>query len=207
MKKGILVELVLLRLNGGVLNDESAVLRSDISAYLPSAVNYALTKSYNIGIQVDSTRDISGLFWGTFYDLPVIRSVGRRPRIALPKGTIALPRNQGIRIINDGCGGVYTPLMDADLQTINYYKDFFPGSKFFRLYADFIDFYGISPVVETISELGMIVRTEDLEDDDELPIPAGMEEDVINLCDRHFGGQRETPADKIENTVDLNAQR
>lgn len=206
MQKGLLVESVLLALNGGSLTDESAVKRVDIKAYLPSAVNYAMTKSYNINIQVERSRDISGLFWGAFRDLPIIRDDNRMPRINLPKGTVALPRNQGIRRLIDGCDGVYTPLMDGDLHTIKYFAPILSGSKFFRLFPTYIELHDLNPLVETVKELDMIVRTEDLLDTDELPIPAGMEDDVINLCLRHFDPQRQSPADKINNTVDLNSQ-
>lgn len=62
MTKGILKELVLIALNGGTLNDESAILRADIEAYLPAAVNYAMSKAYNINLQIEGNRDMSSLF-------------------------------------------------------------------------------------------------------------------------------------------------
>jgi len=206
MKKNVLIDLVLLDLNGGELNDESAILRQDIEAYLPAAVNYAMNKSYNINIQVEGNRDMSALFYGSFFDLPIVRELGRVPKIFLPKGTVALPRNQGIRYVSDGCGGTFAPLMDADLHTIVHYSKILPDNKFYRLKQGYIELWNISPIAETLN-MEMIVSVEDLDDDDELPLQAGVEEDAINLCLQHFDPQRKTPADKINNTVDLNAQQ
>lgn len=206
MTRGEIIEICLLRINGGTLNSEASVHREDIRAYLPSAVNYALTASYNIGIRAEGIRDISGLFWGSFYDLAITRTEPRKPRITLPKGTIALPRNQGIRRIVDDCDQVYTPLQDGDLHSIEYMQNVLSGSNFFRLFPTYIELYTLNPLVTKINELNMITRTEDLLDTDILPIPAGMEDTVIDLCYDKFSPQRRNPADKLNNTVDLNAQ-
>lgn len=204
MKKSIFVESILLLINGGTLNDESAVMRADIEAYLPIAVNYAMTKGYNLDIRNEGSRDISGSFVNTFYDLPIVRPDGRRPNIELPKGVIALPRNQGIRMITNSCGQTMTPLSDADMMTIDYYQKIFPCQCFFRLKKDKIEFYGMNELAETVSELDMIVRVEDLDDDDELPLPAGVEEDAYRMCLDKFDPQRKEPSDKITDSIDLN---
>lgn len=206
MTKQMFVESVLLVVNGGELNDESAVQREDIKAYLPIAVNYAMQKAYNINIQVDDSRDIPGLFWGAFFNIPIIRAENRKPRIELPKGTVALPRNQGIRLIRDNCGNVFTPLSDGDLHSISSFEDILPGSKFFRLFPKYIELYDSNSIAESVSELYMIVQVEDLEDNDLLPLQAGVEEDAYQLCLDKFDPQRKTPADKINNSVDLNTQ-
>lgn len=207
MKKNILIEEVLIALNGGTLNDESAIQRVDIEAYLPAAVNYAMNASYNINIQVEGNRDMSALFYGSFFDLPIVRSLGRVPHVVLPKGTVALPRNQGIRYVTDDCecDSTYTPLQDSDLHTINHYKKIMPG-KFFRLKQDRIELYCINPIAKKVN-MEMIVNVEDLDDEDELPIQAGQEVMVIDLCLQHFDPQRKTPADKINDSKDLNSQQ
>lgn len=205
MTKGVLKELVLITLNGGTLNDESAILRVDIEAYLPAAVNYAMSKAYNINLQVEGYRDMSSLFYGSFPNLNIVRPDGLPPRVLLPKGTVALPRNQGVRFVLDNCGNTYTPLQDADLHTVKYYSGILSCERFFRLKQTWIDLFNVHPLAEKVG-MEMIVRTEDLLDTDELPIQAGLEDDVIALCVKRFSPQREIEADKINNSVDINTQ-
>lgn len=208
MTKGVVIENILLAINGGTLNDESSVRRRDIAAYLPAAVNYAMSKSYNIDLEVEGSRDLSSLFFGTFYDLPVIREANRKPRIDMPKATVAMPRNQGIRIVRTPCGNTFAPLMEADLHTIDYYVNIFPGETFFRLKAPkSLEFYGLNPLVNSIGEVQIVTRLEDLDDTDELPVQMGLEQDVISISLDHFVPQRRTQSDKIIDSVDINAQQ
>lgn len=204
MNKGNFIESVFIEVNGGTLSDSSAVRREDISAYLPIAVNYAMAAGYNNTLKQENSRDISGAFTGSFFDLPIIRTANRTPHVVLPKGTVALARDQGIRYINDGCGGSYTPLMDADRHTVNYYKNLLPKEKFFRLTPKWIDLFNINPLMETLKQLDMIVRTEDLDDTDELPLHAGVEILAMEQCIQKFGRQRQNPSDKKIDAIDIN---
>ena len=205
MEKLIFIESVLLEVNGGTLNSESAVHREDIEAYLPIAVNYAMTSSYNNNIKEGDGREISGVYTGTFYELNIVRSLGRAPYVTLPKGTVALPRNQGIRLIEDGCGGVFTPLSDADRRTVKYYEQLLPNEKFFRLTKDMLELYNISAIMDKLKRLDMIVSVEDLEDTDELPLQAGIEILAMEQCIAKFSRQRQLPSDKKTDTVDINS--
>lgn len=205
MNKKTFAESVLLEVNGGSLSDDGAVRYEDVIAFLPLAVNYAMFKSYNINLQVEHSRDISGLFIGSFYNLEIVRPDGRNPYVTLPKGTIALPRNQGIRRIIDGCGSSFTPLSEADQRTVDYYKNLLPSEKFFILRPKTIELPNINPVMTTLPQIDMVVRVEDLDDTDELPLSAGVEIDAMEQCINKFNRQRRNPADAKVDAVDVNS--
>lgn len=201
MKKGIFIENILLRINGGTINDESSVQRVDIEAYIPASVNWAMGKAYNINLK-EGDRDFPSLFYGSYDSLPIIRT-SRLPHVVLPKGVVALYGNQGMRFVSDNAGYTYSPLSDSDLHTVEYYKDKMFG-KFYRLKPAKVDLYNASPIAETV-DAEFIVRVEDLADTDELPIQAGLELEAIQVCVEFFTGQRQIGGDKQNDKKDINA--
>lgn len=205
MKKSIFRETVLLKITGGQLNDDSSVKRRDINAYMAAAVNYAMTAGYNININVEGNRDFSSVFYGYFPDQTVLVDTTRHnwKYITLPKATIPLPKNQGIRSIEDGCGYNLKPVSDNSFRTINHWIKIFTGDKYFRLEGNKIYLWNL-PLPTKKVNLSMIVDVDDLSDDDELPIPAGLEGKAIDICVEFFTGQRQMPADRKNDQRDIN---
>lgn len=205
MTKSIFTELVLLRINGGQLNDDPAVQRRDIKAYIAAAVNYAMLAGYNINIQQEGDRDFSSTFYGFFGAQPVLTDTARHnwKYITLPKGTVPLPSNQGIRSIEDGCGDTFKPLSDNAMKTIKHYLKIFCGARFYRLDGNKIYLFNMGAVTETV-DLSMIVDTDSLADSDTLPIPAGLEGKAIDICVEFFTGERQMPADRKSDQRDIN---
>lgn len=201
MKKGVFVELALLRIGGGVLTTDMAVQRVDIEAYAPAAINYALTSGRNISLAQEGNRDLPSMFYGTFEDL-VIDRTSSVPFITLPKGYVGLYGNEGIRSVFDDCGNYYNPLMDADRRTVKRYKDMLIGQGFYYpIGKSKIEVYPTNPLVEKLSG-EYIVDFNDLDDDDELPLPASTEKLALDLCFEWISGERQTPADLKVNKVD-----
>lgn len=203
MLKGIFIETVLLRINGGVLTDESATQRVDIEAYLPAAVNWAMNKSYNINLQVEGDRDYPSVFYASFSGLTIDRTT-RRPFITLPYNVVPFYGNQGLRYITDNCGNTYTPLSDSDLHTIEYYEKKMLDMKFYRLKQNKkVELWGLNPLAQELNG-EYIIRVDELTDEDELPIQAGVEMEAIDICVQFMTGQRQIPADRNVNKVDIN---
>lgn len=201
MTKGVFVESILLRVGGGVLTDELDLQRTDIEAYLPAAVNYALTAGRNISISQEGNRNLPSMFYGTFTDLVIDRS-GSVPFVTLPKGYVPLYGNEGIRSVYDNCNNYYAPLMDADRRTIKAYKDKLIDQGFYYpIGKNRLDVYPSNPLV-TMLNGEYIVRAEDLGDEDELPLPASTETMALDLCVQWFTDQRTRPADLINNKSD-----
>lgn len=202
MKKGIFRELLFLRINGGNLNDESSVQKVDIEAYLPIAVNWAVQTARNSSLSSEGNRDLPSQFYGVFENIDIKRDK-KTPYIELPKGYIPLYGNEGIRFVFDDCTNYYTPLFDANRRTIGYYSTLMPNERFYYPIRDILELYNVPKTAKKLSG-EYIVNIDDLSDDDELPIPAGFENDAINMAYSWISGEREIPADKKNNNADIN---
>lgn len=205
MTKAVIVDLVLLRINGGVLSAESAVWRVDILAYLPGAINYVLTKQENIQLKEEGDREVPGEFVAAYYDLPILKDDARNEYyIELPELPIAFRSNRGIRLLIDNCNNTYAPLRETAIgglkRLLKMLGDkgmyWYRGMKRVAIYnapklANKINAY----IIKNINSYGL---------NDELPIPAGMEPEVINILYQYFSGERQAPADRITDEKDLN---
>lgn len=204
MTKGKFIESLLLKINGGVLNDSSAVKRADIRVYLPTAVNYVLQAERNIRLSSDGDRDMSSLFYGFFNNQTILTDTNRHnwAYIPYPKATIAFWGNEGIRGIEDGDGNQYKPLSDNAFRTIQHSKDIFTGAKYYRPEQNGI--YLFNQGLATNVNLIMVVDSDALLDTDILPLPAGLEMMALDKCYEWFVPQRNTPAKKIDDKTDIN---
>jgi len=201
MEKGKFVELVIIRLGGGVLADDLAIQRVDVEALLPAAVNYAMTAGRNTHLAQDGDRDFPSMFFGTFTDLPIDRS-GNIPSITLPKGYVPMYGGEGLRSIFDNCGNYYSPLMDADRRSIGYYKGKMLCQGFYYpIGKKKVEVYPTTEIVETLSG-EYIVNPDELEDTDELPLPGETAMMALDLCVQWLSDQRERPADLTNSKVD-----
>jgi len=201
MTKGVFKESVLLAVSGGVLTDEMNVQREDIEAYIPAAVNYALTSGRNISLKQEGNRDLPSMFYGVFKNIPIDRTTPVAS-ITLPKGYVPLYGNEGVRAVFDNCNNYYSPLMDADRRTIHHYKDLLLGQGFYYPLGQYgMEVYPTGVLSEFLNG-EYIVRVEDLDDDDELPLIASTEVIALDVCIQWFTGQKAKPADLINNKVD-----
>ena len=201
MTKANFVELVILRVGGGVLTDEMNLQRVDVEAYVPAAVNYALTAGRNTSISQEGNRDLPSMFYGTFTDLAIDRT-GSVAFVTLPKGYVSLYGNEGVRSVFDDCGNYYSPLMDADRRLIKSYGKKLLGQGFYYpIGKSKLEVYPTNPLVESLNG-EYIVRAEDLADDDELPLPADTEAMALDLCVQWFTDTLSRPADLINNKSD-----
>ena len=202
-----LVELVNLRINGGVLSPDHTVLRADIKAFLPLAVNAGLDKAYNENKAVEGVGDLPSQFYAFFG--PVRLENGSLPMtFKLEKGTVPLKGGHGLKNVMDECGNFYTPVPDMALPNLRYTFDMTPGMNWYRrVGSDKIEIWSHNILTETINYQA-ICDADLLEDDDEVPIQAGQEPFVIDFLVRHFSGQKGIPYDNAsDNKDDVNASR
>lgn len=205
MQKGVFRELVLLRINGGKLTDESAVQRRDIDAYLPAAINYVVTQGLFSNIKSEGDRELPNAFYAYYDALPIIIDSARykKPYFELPKKPVPLVKNQGIRMVLDDCGNRYYPLSDTDYGNADYYSELFPNQRFYRQVGMRMYLWN-APVLAEQLNCELVVSAEDLLDTDELPIQAGLEQQAIDICVQFMTGQRSVEADLKNDKKDLN---
>lgn len=201
---GIILESVFLRVNGGKPSTDNSVMRADIRALLPAAINYAMDASYNINIKSEGDRDLPTEFYGSYDDVPVIRT-GKKPYFVLQKGTVPLKGNAGIRSVYDDCDHFYAPLTDSDMATISHWSGISTGTKWYRRKGMNVELWNVNPVA-TVINYQAITSIEELDDTDEAPIQAGQEPVVMDLLFQWVTGQKQIPYDsKIDARDDVNA--
>lgn len=201
MKVGVLVELIYLEVNGGKPTPDDSVMRADIRAMLPAAVNYAMDKTYNLNLQIEGDRDYPSEFYSVFTDISINRT-GRIPFIPLTSGTVPLKGGAGIRFVYDNCGNQYGPVSDAEMGSIEYYSKLTPNMGWYRRTGNNLYIYGINPLVTRLSYQA-ITKVEDLADTDEVPLQAGSENDVLANLINWFS--KKLPHNTLVNSRDVNA--
>jgi hypothetical protein len=204
MKKGVFKETVYLRATGGRPSADSSIKRADIDAYIPAVVNYALTKGYYLQIQSEGDRELPGQF-STFFQLPVMRDnkYNGTPYATFPTSLIALPNNRAIRTIADNCDNPFTQLNNAQMRGLNYWLKVFSHKRLYRPIGKDVRFWNIGPLTEFVNT-EVIVGVDDLTDDAELPIPAGNEQEALQMCVDFVTGTRQLPADHKNDGRDIN---
>lgn len=195
------IEMIYLRVNGGKPTPDDSVMRSDIKALLPAAVNYAMDKTYNLNLKIEGDRDYPSEFYSVFNDIAIQRDE-RLPYITTTVGAVPLKGEAGLRFVYDNCGTQYGMVTDSDMGSIEYYSKLTPGMGWYRPTGSKITLYGVTPLAATIN-LQMIIRVEDLANTDELPLQAGSENDVLELMINWFANK--LPYNTLVNTKDVNA--
>lgn len=205
MIKGKFIDLVLIKVNGGQLTDESSVDRRVIRSYMPAAINFAMHATYNVNIQEEGTRDYASLFYAYYPNLNISVDTTRHnyKYITLPKGYVQFARHQGIRTIDDGCGYNLKPLSDNAFKTINHFKRIFTGDSYYRPEGTKVYLFGL-PAPTTKVGASIIVDCDSLDDTDLLPLQAGFEKLAIDTCYEFVTGVRQMPADRKNDKRDVN---
>lgn len=201
MTVGVTIEEIFLKVNGDKPNPDGGIMRSDIRMLLPAAVNYAMDKAYNLNLQTEGDRDYPSEFYSVFENVSISRA-SKIPTITLMAGTVPLKGGAGIRFVYDNCGNQLSPLSDADMGSVNYYSALTPGMGWYRRTGNKLGLYGISPIAKTINYQA-ITKIEDLDDEDELPLQAGTENDVLTLLINWFLNR--VPNGTLINARDTNA--
>jgi len=203
MKKGVMKELILQRVEGGIVNQDTSrqVRREDIDAYLGAAINYAITKQYYINKKEEGESTIPNDFISTYY-VPVQKDTVRNVKYSdLPTQLLSMEKNRGLRGIypvqgNDQFVEGYFEARKHD----QYYARSWKDSTLYRLIGDRVEYDNISPVVSEVI-IRMVSAIGDLSDEDEVPVPAGSEVEVIEICSQFFLGQRTAQPDFVNNNT------
>lgn len=207
MRVDVMIETIFQNVQGMKPSTDSSVKRVDIKAYLPAAINYAMNEKYYIGLQTErDTGSLPKLFVATYEDLEVKRSEERALSfVEMPAEPIALPNDSGIEMVSAMQGKVsYYPMRNQ--HQLSGYERFTGGNTGYWIEGKRIYFNQISPLVKSVL-VRMTASVDDLKPDDRVPVPAGMEANVIQMCVDYFVRGRGLPQDDIVNNVDDVNQR
>lgn len=199
MTKGSIVESIFVSVNGGRPNTDLSVQREDISALLPAAVNYAITGDYWVNVSRENDREVPNSFVSEFY-FPAISEEMGREFIPFDKKVINIPGNGGLRYVQDALGNSYSPRA-IGVSKKSYWDKAMTAAGEFQFKEGRIYLYNRPPLAERFY-IGAVMDVSELSDDDELPIPAGSEPQVIDILMSFFTNQRMQPKDYVINSVD-----
>lgn len=200
MRKGILKEIIFTSVNGSRPSTDSPILREDIEALIPAAINYAITGDYWARLKNDGDREIPNGFVAELILADFEFDQIGRENVKMDKPLINIAGNGGIRYVMDQCGNTYAPraigtsagsFWDKALQYNKEYQ--YLEKKIFLINKD--------PLASAIL-VGIVIDSSQLSDEDELPIPAGSEPEVIDMLKNFFTDQRMQPKDYVINGVD-----
>jgi hypothetical protein len=203
MTKGVLIELILQSVAGGVKTQDTGryVRREDVEAYLAAAINYSLIKAYYI-----NKAENEGIFPNDFiatYILDVEEDPIEGVKfVPLPTKILSLPANRGLRSVGPVKGNVQFIQQNFEAQAHDeYYKGSIRNMTGFRLIGQRIELVNLSSFVTQV-KIRQVASIMDMDDEQELPIPAGMEVEVIQICTEFFTGVRALPKDNRPNNTE-----
>lgn len=205
MKKNVFVELVYIEAHAGRPSTDFVVLRSDIEAYLPAAVNFALTKGFYTQKNQEGNGDIPTQFYQYFGQLALSVDNDRKKRsyFLMPKTLIALPSNRALRSVMDNCENIYTEIKDQQLSNIAYWENALPNERFYKWEGKRVYLYN-KPALTEVMNITAIVESSELSAEDELAIPAGLEAEAIQVCSELVLGVRKLPVDRKTDGRNIN---
>jgi hypothetical protein len=212
MTIGQAIDLVHIAVTGGHLTQDSNVMRADICAYLPSALNY-----FNVVAMRERRKELrgedaggswsDGSFYGVYTLTPALDSTTNQWYIDLPGVIISLPRNRGI----DGIWPVKNqtaPFIPAPSpQALAGAWGILGDNVFYYLQreGEATRVYFINANSFTCDVTVRALLTPDcMNEDDLMPCPPEVEMMVIDKCVQHFIQQRTIPADNGKDDRDIN---
>lgn len=200
MKKGNLIEVVFTSVNGGRPSTDVSVLRVDIEALIPAAINYSLTGDYWARLRNDDDREVpNDIVTELEFDSVCCDHHGREfVEVCYP--LINLAGNGGVRYVNDSMGNTYAPIVLGTSRS-SFWDKALKSNREYQ-YKNKRIYLKNRPELSKYLLVGVLLDSSLLDDNDELPIPAGKEAEVIDVLISFFTNQRMQPKDYIVNGVD-----
>jgi hypothetical protein len=209
--KAELVEQVYLRVTGGKPSPDVKIQRVDIPLYLNAAANYVITKEIR-GRRLDNLQTgsifaddrVSSEFLNTYIVDVQYDAVRQFYFIKLPARLQSLPNGDGLQSVG---------LLNAEVPFVkmrNQYEDAYIQqvlNKTTRYWYEKVSgvevlfFKNISPIINQVL-LRMVASLDSMQDDDLVGVPDNLIPELIDLALQFFLGQRQTPADMLNNNAD-----
>jgi len=195
-------QLVFLILDGvqNPVSGDNAVKSLYIAKYLSAAINWAWTKQFYTELdssEMEGLRELDDLFVGS-YEVDVQWDANTEVHyIVLPATPLNLPKGKAIKYIgplaNQKEG--YKPIGQSMLAAVS--RSLGMSTK--RFYLPGRDRYELINHPASVKKLmiKMLASVAQLKGTDLIPIPAGMEIDVINMARDWFLGKRKLPEDTV----------
>lgn len=200
MKKGVIIDLIHSKINGGRPNTDMSITKSQIAALLPAAINYVMTGDYWANMNLEGDKEIPGAFITELNSKLINVDDRGREFVWLHEAVAHFNGNAAVRTVEDCLGNRYSPRTQSVTRTV-YWDTALPGLQEFSLRGKKLILHNKPELVDQIF-IGVMLDPSYLSDNDELPIPAGREPEVIDMLNRFFSEESMVPKDFIINGVD-----
>jgi len=205
MTKGKLIESIIIKINGGRLTSDTRVRREDVEVLLASAINYTTTSQFYINRKETGENDIPESFVSTYHNVAVLEDTDRSLRyIDLPTGILTLPKNYGLQSVSPMKGSnIFVQTNFNDRQQNEYYSNSFADISLYWLEGEKVYFQNLPQITDKVL-VRLIQSLKDIADDQELPIAAGLEVEVLKIMEAWFNGTKQIPEDLKPNNANPN---
>lgn len=185
---------------------DNIIFPAYINAYAAAAINYAQMKQYYLDIkEYNGLASINQAFLGIYEDVAVQFNDRRKKYfITLPSRLVPMEINQSVPYIGPmhNEANEFIWITQQDLFNIGEDLTLVTNDVFALLEGMNVILINLPDAVKTIL-IKKLVTMMDLTDNDYVPIPAGLELEVIDLIVEFFLGVRKLPEDKKPDNRDI----
>lgn len=209
MTRRAIIELVEQSLARQNANNDQNLIRGYIGVYMAQMLNYLVLKQYYLDLKAGVSHDISGLFYAVYNNVPLLKDEPRNAYyVTLPQKMVALPNDKGIPYIGSMHEDNQFPIlgqsdMFASRRYLQYTTWVFGQIEGQKVYLKNVPVSLAEILKDTGVLIKMVVDAYQLGDDDEVPVPAGMEIEFINGIVDFFLNKKRIPQDTISNNKDI----
>lgn len=209
MTRQAVIELVQQSLARQNANNDQNLIKGYIAIYMAQMLNYLVLKQYYLDLKTGTGHDISGLFYANYNNVPLKKDEKRNEYyIDLPQKVVALPGDKGIPYVGSMQDDNQFPMLGQGTmftakKWLQFTKWVFCQIEGQRVYFKNLPVGMAELLKETGVLLKMVLDAYELGDDDEVPVPAGMEIEFINGIVDFFLGKKRIPQDTIPNNKDI----
>lgn len=199
MIKSVLVDLIHAKINGGRPNTDMSITKNQIKALLPAAVNYVLTGDYWANMNLEGDKEIPGGYITELDPKEILVDDRNREYVELDEKIADFNSGAGLRGVEDCKGNRYSPRTQA-ISSTDYWDNALPSLQEYKRIKNRIYLFNKPALVDQIF-VSAVLDASAVGDNDELPIPAGREPEVIDMLNRFFMEENMVPKDFIINGV------
>jgi len=176
-------------------NADSKIYPAHIKKLIPAAINYAITKNYYISIKSGDGKDVSS-FFVTTETLSITDN-----EVTLSAYPVVLPNDRSIVYVGPKSEEYeFIPEPQKQQAISKHYSEFMPTS--YVISGNTITLKRIETGVTEV-KVKYIASIDGFDDNTEIPIPAGLELEIINILVQFFTGERKMPEDVINDNKDV----
>lgn len=202
MTKAELIGRVLLEVEGGIPNPQSAIRWGELETDLAMAVNYVMVGQYWAENKAEGEHAVNPLLYTVFENVPVqLDNVTGRKFFTLPAQLITLPKARALEV-NTMCGKMCYPLTQGDNALEQFYGKLKTVISYFPEGQSKVWLYNM-PALITLLRTKQWVHIGDLADTDEVILPSDGDAKVVELMVGWATGQRQRPRDYTQDTKDV----